>query len=111
MKNRTIKGLISLAVIQGLLLVPMHGFAQGTSVNIIEEVLVTAQKREESSRDIASSLSVVSDQQLDDSQVINVLDSARYWTSKPVYGRRPLCSFARGWGGGQSRTRTNGAFL
>ncbi len=78
MKNRTIKGLISLAVIQGLLLVPMHGFAQGTSVNIIEEVLVTAQKREESSRDIASSLSVVSDQQLDDSQVINVLDIAAF---------------------------------
>jgi len=74
MKNRTIKGLVTLAAVEGLLSYSMHGFAQENRVNKIEEVLVTAQKREESSRDIAASLSVVSSEQLNDFQVIDVMD-------------------------------------
>src|SRR6185503_6700548 len=52
--------------------------AQEQRSGIIEEIVVTAQKREESLQDVPVSISVVGDQQLEDYHVTQLTDIAAY---------------------------------
>ena len=61
---------LALAIASSSLMMSTPGFAQGSGL-VLEEVIVTAQKRSESGQDIAASVSVVGGEQL---QEFNIFD-------------------------------------
>lgn len=89
-------------------------FAQGTAVEGIEEVVVTARRREEKLQDVPISMTVFTQQKLDNANVVNAADLATYTPSlyaNPRLGN-DLTSFAiRGFSQELRTTASVGVFF
>lgn len=69
-----VKHIALFTAISGLTVSAAEVFSQENSAYVLEEVIVTAQKREESLQDIAASVTAISGDKLRDFQVVNAID-------------------------------------
>ncbi|MBW2941346.1 TonB-dependent receptor [Zhongshania aquimaris] len=73
-KNRSVTNIALLTAVTGLSLSATPAYSQDDTKYTIEEVIVTAQKRQESLQDVGASITAVTSEKLNDYQVVNVLD-------------------------------------
>ncbi|HYM35062.1 MAG TPA: TonB-dependent receptor, partial [Steroidobacteraceae bacterium] len=85
------------ATIAGILASAAHAADSGTS-NVLEEIIVTAQKREEKLQDVPIAITVVGEAQLQNQHVYNITDLARTTPALEM-----IQAFGGPGGGGQIR--------
>jgi iron complex outermembrane receptor protein len=74
--STTVRRLVRLAI--ALAAVPVPSLAQEAGVDILEEIIVTAQRREESLRDVPLSVEAVSGEKLQDVGIVRLDDLKSY---------------------------------
>lgn len=95
MKNRIIGGIISATVVWVAMHVPVLAFAE--EHRVLEEIIVTAEKRESVVQDIAIAISAFDGKMMDDLGITGAADIANY-TPGMTYNASPNRIFIRGIG-------------